>query len=88
MPAPIVAERVTKTPDICGGRACIEGHRIPVWVLAAYRQMGKSNAELLTYYPQLTEVDLAAAWEYADAHPDEIDRDTRENEEGYPDDAE
>jgi hypothetical protein len=29
-------------------------------------------------------VDLAAAWEYSAAHPDEIDRDIRENEEGYP----
>jgi len=82
---PTTASRITKTPGLCGGRACIQGHRIPVWVLAGYRHMGSSDADILTYYPQLTEADLTAAWEYTAAHPDEIERDTRENEEGYPD---
>ena len=76
------ASRVTKTPDICGGDACIQGHRIPVWVLAGNQRMEKSDADILTYYPQLTEADLAAAWDYAAAHPEEIDQAIAENEEG------
>ena len=79
---PTTASRITKTPGLCGGDACIQGHRIPVWVLAGYKRMGSSDAEILTYYPQLIEADLAAAWDYAAAHPQEIDQAIAENEAG------
>jgi uncharacterized protein (DUF433 family) len=75
-------DRITKTPNICGGDACIRGHRIPVWVLDGYRRLGLSDARILEAYPSLTPSDLEAAWKYADAHPDEIDRAIQENEEG------
>jgi uncharacterized protein (DUF433 family) len=74
--------RISKNPDIQGGDACIQGHRIPVWVLVGYRRLGSSDAQILTYYPQLTEEDLAAAWDYASAYPDEIEQAIRENEAG------
>ena len=79
---PSISDRITKTPGVCGGDACIRGHRIPVWVLEGYRRLGQSDAELLRSYPSLTAADLTAAWEYAAAHPEEIDRAIRENEEG------
>ncbi len=79
---PAMTDRIVKTPGVCGGDACIRGHRIPVWVLAGYRQLGKSDAELLRDYPSLVPADLDAAWEYAAANPQEIDRAIRENEEG------
>jgi uncharacterized protein (DUF433 family) len=79
---PTVTDRITKTPDICGGDACIRGHRIPVWSLIGYRQLGASDVEILRAYPTLTLADLEAAWEYARAHPEEIDQAIRENEEG------
>ncbi len=79
---PTTTERITKTPDVCGGDACIRGHRIPVWVLVNYRRLGGSNADLLEDYPTLTAADLEAAWEYAAAHPEEMDRAIQENEEG------
>jgi uncharacterized protein (DUF433 family) len=44
--------------------------------------MGASNADILAYYPQLTEADLVAAWEYATAQPNEIDEAIAENEAG------
>ena len=78
---PAIASWISKMPDRCGGRACVRDSRLPVWVLVGYRRLGSSDAEILGYYPQLTEADLAAAWEYAAVHPDEIDRDVRENEE-------
>jgi uncharacterized protein (DUF433 family) len=80
MPATI--DRIMKTPGVCGGDACIRGHRIPVWVLVGYRRLGKSDASLLRDYPSLTRADLKAAWEYAAANAEEIDRAIRENEEG------
>ncbi len=81
---PTTTDRITKTPGICGGRACIRGHRIPVWVLVGYRELGQSNAEILRGYPTLTTADLEAAWEYAAISAEEIERDIRQNEEGDP----
>ena len=79
---PALTDRITKTPDICGGDACIRGHRIPVWVLEGYRRLGQSDDEILRSYPSLTPADLKAAWEYAESHTEEIDRAIHENEEG------
>jgi uncharacterized protein (DUF433 family) len=72
--------RITKNPDICGGDACIRGHRIPVWVLANYRRLGGSAEDILLAYPSLTPADLGEAWEYAAANAEEIERAILENE--------
>jgi uncharacterized protein (DUF433 family) len=72
---------ITKTPGVCGGDACIEGTRIPVWVLVGYRRLGVSESELLYNYPTLSAADLVNAWVYAEAHSEEIETAIRENEE-------
>jgi uncharacterized protein (DUF433 family) len=74
--------RIVKTPGICGGRACIQGSRITVWGLVAYKRLGATDAEILRAVQGLTPADLHAALDYAAANPQEIDRDIRENEEG------
>ena len=79
---PSATDRITKNPDICGGDACIRGHRIPVWVLVNYRRLGSSAADILRAYPSLTPTDLEDAWEYAAAHEAEMDRAIQENEVG------
>jgi uncharacterized protein (DUF433 family) len=76
-----VAPGIFKTPDVCGGSACVASFRIPVWVLEGYRQLGLSDAEILRAYPTITAAQLADAWAYADANPDEIATEIRENEE-------
>jgi uncharacterized protein (DUF433 family) len=63
---------ISKTPGLCGGEACIENSRIPVWVLVSYRQLGIKDSEQLYNYPTLTASDLANAWTYAAANPEEI----------------
>jgi uncharacterized protein (DUF433 family) len=73
---------ISKTPDRCGGDACIRDTRIPVWVLVNFRRLGGSEGELLRAYPSLTPTDLEAAWEYATANAEEIERAIRENEAG------
>jgi uncharacterized protein (DUF433 family) len=78
----IASERISITPGVCGGRACIRGHRIPVWTLVNFRRLGGSDANLLQSYPTLTAADLEAAWEYAAANSEEINSAMRENEEG------
>ena len=76
------AFHIAKSPDHCGGDARIRDSRIPVWVLVNYRRLGGSDADLLRDYPSLTPADLEAAWAYAAANAEEIDRAIRENEEG------
>jgi uncharacterized protein (DUF433 family) len=54
--------------------------RIPVWGLIERRRNGQADADILRSLPELTRADLAAAWEYAAGHPDEIERSLWENE--------
>jgi len=74
-------ERVVKTPGVCGGEACINGTRLTVWGLVQWSRLGWDEGRFFEAYPQLTKEDLAAAWEYAEKHKDEIDQAIRENEE-------
>jgi uncharacterized protein (DUF433 family) len=55
-------------------------YRIPVWVLEQAKRQGVEEAELLRAYPALHAEDLARAWAYVRPHPDEIERQIRENE--------
>lgn len=79
---PTATDRITKTPDVCGGDACIRGTRITVWGLVNQRRLGASDAEILQAVQGLTPTDLEAAGEYAAANSEEIDRAIRENEDG------
>ncbi len=79
---PTTTDRITKTPGVCGGRACIRGTRITVWGLVAYRRLGMSDAEILQAVQGLNRADLQAALHHAAANAEEIDRDVQENEEG------
>jgi uncharacterized protein (DUF433 family) len=72
---------ISKQADRCGGDACIRDLRIPVWAVVNYRRLGAADAEILKAYPSLRPSDLAAAFEYAAAHCDEIDSAIRRNEE-------
>jgi len=46
------------------------------------RQLGTTDDQILEAYPQLDRADLESAWTYSAAHPEEIERDIRENEVG------
>lgn len=72
---------IEKTPGVCGGHGCIANTRIPVWVLVNARRIGYSEADLLLSYPTISAADLANAWGYAAAYPDEIEIAISENEE-------
>jgi uncharacterized protein (DUF433 family) len=46
---------VTKTPDVCGGEACIRTTRHTVHGLVEWKRLGVSNERLLTMFePPLT----------------------------------
>jgi uncharacterized protein (DUF433 family) len=66
--------------EVAGGDPCIIRTRIPVWLLEHARRLGTSDFDLLRSYPSLRAEDLAHAWAYVQAHPDEIERQIRDNE--------
>jgi uncharacterized protein (DUF433 family) len=72
---------VQKTPNVCGGDACIRNTRVTVHGLVHYRQLGLSDPRLLEVIQGLTQDDLAVAWDYYAGHKTEIDEAIRLNEE-------
>ncbi len=44
---PATTSRITKTPGVCGDRACIRGHRNTVWGLEAHRRADMTDAVIL-----------------------------------------
>jgi len=57
--------RISADPGICGGHACIQGTRVPVYVILDFLAAGNTVEEILAEYPQLSREDVLAAVEYA-----------------------
>ena len=74
------AGQISKRLDRCGGDACIRDLRIPVWAVVNYHRLGAADAEILQAYPSLRASDLSAAYDYANAHGEEIEEAIRRNE--------
>lgn len=74
------AGRIYKHPRVSGGDACVGATRIPVWTLVRFRQLGRTDEQLLADFPSLGADDLRAAWAYAAENPDEIERALLEQE--------
>ena len=72
---------VRKSPDVCGGVACIRDTRITVWGLVLNRRLGSTDDQILENIVGLNPDDLDAAWEYYRERPAEIDEAIRVNEE-------
>lgn len=70
---------IVKTPGTCGGRARLDGTRMPVWCLVTYWLGGMSDEELRTEFGY-TQEQLDAAKRYADDHWHEIQQDLKEQE--------
>lgn len=68
---------IVKTPDICFGRARIEGERIPVWLLAMLWDAQWDDRKILLNYPQLKQAQLDEARAYRAANTHEIEDDVR-----------
>ena len=70
-----IGEFIVKTPGICGGRARIAGHRIPVFRVAKAFRAGHSPEEMLELWPSLSLAEIHAAIAYALANAAEVDAD-------------
>ncbi|HDP70265.1 MAG TPA: DUF433 domain-containing protein [Actinobacteria bacterium] len=58
-------KRIYIDPEICGGKPCIKGTRIPVFVILDLLATDLSAEEIIKAYPDLTIDDVKAAVEYA-----------------------
>jgi len=72
---------VQKTPNVCGGDACIRNTRITVWGLVLNRKLGSTDDQILENIVGLLPDDLEFAWDYYRQHPAEIDEAIRVNDE-------
>jgi uncharacterized protein (DUF433 family) len=78
----VIAQHITKTPGICGGKACIAGHRIRVMDIVVRHEMrGHSAAEIVAMFPGITRADVHAALVYYFDNRAEIDADFKRDEE-------
>jgi uncharacterized protein (DUF433 family) len=59
--------RISVNPQVCHGKACIQGTRIPISVILDNLGAGQNFAEILASYPTLTRDDILAALSYASA---------------------
>jgi uncharacterized protein (DUF433 family) len=61
-------ERIVVNPNIYGGKPCIKGTRIAVYMILELLENGVSFEEIIRdYYPHVTKEDIRACLEYARA---------------------
>lgn len=78
----VITERITKTPDVYGGKACIAGHRIRVMDIVIWHEdLGMTPDEIVAAYPKLSLSDVHAALAYYFDNVEEIRNDVRRNDE-------
>jgi len=58
-------KRITIHPEICHGKPCIQGTRIPVDIILELLEHGLTFPEILEEYPQLEKADIQACIAFA-----------------------
>ncbi len=76
-----MSNHITKTPGVCGGRACIAGHRIRVTdIVVWHEKRGYSPDEIVDMFPDITLADVYAALAYYFDNRQEIEDEFRNGE--------
>jgi uncharacterized protein (DUF433 family) len=71
-------DRITKTPGVCGGRACLAGHRVRVLDIVAWHEhQGMTPDDIVSHVPSLTLADVHTALAYYFDHMAEIQEEMR-----------
>jgi uncharacterized protein (DUF433 family) len=73
--AAIAYPHISKTPGVCGGKACVDGTRIRVMDIVVLHKRGVAAEQMLDYYSSrpLTPSEVHAALTYYYDHKDEIE---------------
>src|ERR1700676_5263647 len=78
----VMVKHIEKTPGVCGGRACIAGHRIRVQDIVVLHEMqGMTPKEIIIQYPSITLADVHAALAYYYDNQQEIADELRKADE-------
>lgn len=78
---PTIAEHSEITPEVCGGKPRIAGHRIRVQDIAVWHEpMNLSPDEIVYHHPSITLADVYAALAYYHDHREVIRQDIRAGE--------
>src|SRR5687768_683033 len=74
---------ITKTPGVCGGKACIAGHRVRVMDVVVWHELRSLSPEEIVYqFPGITLASVHAALAYYFSNRQEIEADFRAEEAG------
>lgn len=77
----VTAQHITKTPGICGGRACIAGHSIRVMDIVVWHEKRAMSPEEIVYqFPGITLADVYAALTYYLDNRQEIEDEFKKDE--------
>lgn len=66
-------DRITRDPNVMGGKPCLRGMRVTVGTVVGLVAAGHSHAEILAAYPYLEEEDIRQALAYAAWRVEEIE---------------
>ena len=73
----VMTQHITKTPGVCGGRACIAGHRIRVTDIVIWHELRGMPDQVVDMFPGITLADVHAALAYYFDHRQEIEDEFR-----------
>ena len=71
MPEPLT--RITRDPEVMGGKPCLRGLRVTVGTIVGLIAAGRSTADILALYPYLEADDIHEALAYAAWRVEEIE---------------
>lgn len=66
-------KRITRDPEVMGGKPCIRGLRITVGTIVGLVASGHTKQEILKLYPYLEEEDIQEALAFAAWRAEEIE---------------
>ena len=66
-------DRITRNPNVMGGKPCIRGMRITVGTIVGLIASGRTAGEILAAYPYLEPEDISQSLSYAAWRVEEIE---------------
>ena len=80
-----VYSHITKTPQVCGGKACIDNTRIRVMDVVWLHKEGLTPQQILDHYPDLNLEQVYAAISYGYGHQEEMEAEFGRDEQAAAD---